>query len=206
MKKFVVVAALLLSYLSNAQNAEPQYSIEAMYGMNSATPPTIQGFSHFDIGARYMWDELWGVKVSYGHDKFDPSLPANGGTTYSRFSVEGVHNLGRTLMVPDYTNGYGNLLAHAGLGYSALTSNINDGVDNIGNVIVGLTPQIYITEQLTFNLDASFILNVTQHFNFDGTYPNNADNAQMSFNGKMFNLSAGFTFYLGKGRSDNDWR
>lgn len=205
MKK-IIIAILLTPFLCFAQAASPQYSLEAMYGLNSGTPPTVQGFSHFDIGARYMWDELWGAKISFGHDKFDPSLPANGGSTYSRFSVEGVHNLGRTLMVPDYTNGYGNLLAHAGIGYASLTSNIHEGVDNIGHVIIGLTPQIFILDELTFNVDASFILNVTQHFEFDGTYPNNSDSAQMSFNGKMFNLSAGFTYYFGKSKSDNDWR
>jgi hypothetical protein len=208
MKNIIAFLTLLVVSVTHAQRDYDQFSIEADYGINAALNPSITGFNHFGIGIRYMLDENWGAKFDYANDRFDPSEGAGAGSDYNRFSLQGVHNLGRTLDLPYMTYDRVNLLAHAGIGYAALKSKSLAGIDNIGHVIVGVTPQLYISESLTLHLDASYVLNFTQHFNFDGNYPEEPFNAgdRPAFNAGMFTASLGLTVYLGRNKSDSDWR
>ncbi|GGB72515.1 hypothetical protein GCM10007424_10570 [Flavobacterium suaedae] len=204
-RKLTFIAMLIVVNFGYSQSKFDQYSLEAGYGMAASGDPSISGFTHFDAGFRYMVDEYWGIKFDFGLDQFRTGSNPELGTDYKRFSVQGVYNLGRTLDLPNMTNGYINALAHGGLGYSSLKSINRNGVDNIGNVIIGITPQVYISDNFAFMMDASFILNFTQHYNFAGEYPDGSptDNA---FTGKMFNLSFGLTYYFGRNSSDVDWR
>ncbi|MGQ2985027.1 hypothetical protein [Flavobacterium sp.] len=197
---------LLIPVLCWCQKPNDQYSIEAAYGMGISGDPGITGFSHYEIGFRYMVDEYWGIKFDHGSDKFRTGDNPELGSNYKRYSVQAVYNLGRSISL---TNGGGkniNLLAHGGLGYSSLTSQTESGTDKIGNVIIGLTPQLYLNRSLALTLDTSFILNMTQHFRFDGIHPPKGDGPLKSFTGKMFNASVGLTYYFGHNKSDADWR
>ncbi|OYQ38036.1 hypothetical protein CHU92_06965 [Flavobacterium cyanobacteriorum] len=212
MKKLVFALALITANL--AAYAQPraydQVSIEADYGFNGSTHnnQTITGINHFGIGFRYMIDDTWGVKFDYANDRF--RLDGNGdeGTDYNRFSLQGVYNLGRTLDIPWNTMDRLNLLLHAGLGYAAITSKMSAGIDNVGHAVAGLTPQIYISEAIAIHIDASYILNFSQHFNFDGSYPPGRilSGDWSGFSAGMFTASAGLTFYIGKSKSKADWR
>lgn len=205
-KRFLSLFILLLSVTSWSQRAMDQYSIEAAYGLGVSGDPGITGFSHYEIGFRYMVDEYWGIKFDFGSDRFrtgnDPEL----GSDYKRYSVQAVYNLGRALDLTNTSAKNINLLAHGGLGYSSLTSQTEPGNDKIGNIIIGLTPQLYLNRSLALTLDTSFILNMTQHFNFDGIHPPKGDGPIKSFTGKMFNASVGLTYYFGRNKSDSDWR
>ncbi|QYJ67350.1 hypothetical protein [Flavobacterium litorale] len=206
MVRKITLLLLLFSFSANAQRGGvDQYSLEAGYGLGISGAPGITEFSHFDVGFRYMVDENWGIKFDFGSDKFRTGNSPELGTDYKRYSIQGVHNLGRTLSLNQYANGYLNLLAHGGLGYSSLKSTTRGGTDNIGNVIVGLTPQVYISESFAFTVDASFILNFTQHFDWDGTYPEGRPNKN-AFTGNLTNISFGITYYFGKNKNRADWQ
>lgn len=207
MKKLFSLLALILSLACWSQRAMDQYSIEAAYGLGVSGDPGITGFSHYEIGFRYMVDEYWGIKFDFGSDKFRTGDNPEIGSDYNRYSVQAVHNLGRTLGLTNSIKTPINLLAHGGLGYSSLKSQISGSTDKIGNVIIGLTPQLYINKSLALTVDASFILNFTQHLNFDGLHPQRNEGEPLkSFTGKMFNASIGLTYYFGRNKSDSDWR
>ncbi len=204
MKKVLTLSAILLSLCAYSQKAFDQYSLEAGYGMGVSGHPTTTGFSHYEIGFRYMVDQFWGLKFDFGSDRFRKD---GLGSDYKRYSVQGVHNLGRTLGLTNGPTKNINLLAHGGLGYSSLSSTTGDGVDKIGNVIIGVTPQLYISRSLALTLDTSFILNFTQHYNFDGLHPVRSEGAGLSsFTGHVFTASVGLTYYFGRNRNDPDWR
>lgn len=179
-----------------------QYSIEAEYGFNSADG--ISGFSHAGGAFRYMINDFWGFKFDYGYDQFRTGSNPEIGTDSHRISVQGVYNLGRKLKFGEFSDGYFNTLLHGGMGYTALQSVQRGGTDNIGNVIVGITPQVWISQSFAVTIDASYIFNFTQHYDFDGNYPNGSP-AGNSFTGNMFTLSAGVTFYFGKNKNRVDF-
>ncbi|WP_146185839.1 outer membrane beta-barrel protein [Flavobacterium album] len=207
MKKLLSLSALLLSLSAWCQKPHDQYSLEAGYGMGISGHPTTVGFAHYEVGFRYMVDEFWGIKFDFGSDSFRMDDNPELGSDYKRYSFQGVHNLGRTLNIANTAGSNINLLAHGGLGYSSLTSVTRGGTDNIGNVIIGLTPQLRLGKSLALTLDTSYILNFTQHYNFDGQHPARPEHTSLkSFTGHLFTASVGFTFYFGKNGSDADWR
>lgn len=204
--KYILQFVLLMSLLPvAAQRPMDQYSLEAGYGLGLGSQPQVSEFGHFEVGFRYMMDDMWGIKFDFGHDGFSPSTPDAGTTNYNRASAHVVHNLGRTLAIPDNTNGRINMLSHAGLGYSALKSSKYSGIDSIGNVVLGVTPQFYLIENLAFHVDASLVINVSQNYELDGTYPN-PNKKYDTFTGTLVNVSAGLTFYFGRNSSNSDWR
>jgi len=196
--------ALLVTTLSVfAQNTEGQYSLEGAYGIGQSGKPSLTG-SHYNFGVRYMFDEYWGIKADFGHDKYRTDLTPETGVNYTRISLQAVENLGRTLGVPDVTAGYINILAHGGIGYSHSKSTVSINDDNMANVIIGLTPQIYLFKNLALQFDASYVVNLSQHFDYDGYY--RFKGAPKSFTGSQLNASVGLILYLGKRESDFDWR
>lgn len=207
MKKFVA-AALLLSFPAWCQQPHDQYSIEASYGLGISGYPGITGFSHYEIGFRYMVDQYWGIKFDYGSDNFRTGDNPELGSDYKRYSIQGVYNLGRALKLTNGAVKNINLLAHGGMGYSSLESSSERGVDNIGHVIVGLTPQLYLNNSLALMLDTSYTINFSQHYNFDGTHPPKPEGstALPAFTSHVFNVSVGLTYYFGKNKSNTDWR
>lgn len=204
MKFKIITLSLLFSAIGYSQRASDQYSVEAGYGLAISGEPSMSEFTHFEGGFRYMADESWGLKFDFGYASFRPDTEAPG-TNYTRISAQGVNNLGRTLNIPALTNNSIGLLAHGGLGLSTLVNPEVSGSDKIGNVILGLTPQLQIAESLALKLDTSIIFNFTQHYNFDGNYPNEGGTLK-SFTGRLFTASFGLTYYFGKNGSKSDWR
>jgi OOP family OmpA-OmpF porin len=214
---------LMLSFTAFSQRSFEQFSIEGGFGFNAATKPSSSGFNHFEGGLRYMWNEYWGAKGDIAFDTFDArmgSFPTNGGaignntnpdaeagTKYYRTSLQLVYNFGRAIYMPDYTNGYVNMLIHGGLGYSVMTSKLDyrPGTDSMGNIIVGITPQIWLSESVALHGDLSAIFNLSQQFEFTGEYPDGSG-PNKTFSSNIFTGSIGITVYLGRNRGDNDWR
>jgi hypothetical protein len=209
MKKTVTFLALALSMSAFSQgpccptggNRFDQLSIEAEYGLNYTRSPIQTDFKHWGIGARYMFNEYWGVKADYANDRFSSDNGRKGtGGLYYRLSAQAVYNIGRTLNLPNLTGGRLNMLLHGGAGYSHL--NIYDDVesDNMGNVILGGTLQLYISERFALTGDVSGVLNFRQQNGFDST------NVGKTYTGKILNASIGLTYYLGRNKGDADWR
>jgi OOP family OmpA-OmpF porin len=96
------------------------------------------------------------------------------------------------------------LLAHLGPQISKLKikEGINAGdMDSDGGFIIGVTPQLKITDRIVLNVDFSYTGNFRQHLNWDGSY---ADNNKNLF-GIMNDLTLGVTYYFGKNKKHADW-
>jgi len=204
----LLIVALLCSVSMYSQRSFGQYSVEAGYGIGISGKPGLTDNAHFNIGGRYMFNEYWGVKGDFGHDEFYND--ADEGVKYNRLTAHAIYNLGRYISLPDATNGYFNVLAHGGLGVGMFKSNSptirpsQRDTDAMGDLILGLTPQFWLSENLALHVDAAYTVHFSQHFNYSGEF--RTPYGPKAFVGGQFNASIGLTLYLGRNRSDNDWR
>lgn len=187
-----------------------KWSIEAATGLQKPGKPAAAGyhtdtpsFGQYSLGARYMMNNRFGVKLSFGYNTFedgDNSLPFK--SDYFRGSVEGVVNLTSLLGFESWTKNIG-LLAHGGVGYSVLKAKepVDKGNDQMMHAIIGITPQIKLSNRIALTTDLSFLTHIRQHYTWDGT----AGNPDIGVGGNLVNLSAGLTFYLGKHGTHADW-
>ncbi|MFP5438758.1 MAG: outer membrane beta-barrel protein [Bacteroidia bacterium] len=210
MKKItLLVFATLLSLTAMAQRHDNQFSLEANYGLGISGKPISTEFTSFSVGGRWMWNDNWGVKGDFGRSTFRYNAPApvrETGTDYNRLSLQIVYNLGRSLNIVDYVDNI-NLLAHAGAGYSwmkPVNVQATDMTDSMGNVIFGLTPQFYISDNISLHADWSYIVNLSQHKDYDGYV--RFDDKLKRFTGGLSTVSVGLTVYFGRNGSDRDWR
>ncbi|RAV28465.1 OmpA family protein [Sinomicrobium soli] len=188
-----------------------KWSIEVNGGVNKPLRPIAGGyftntpdFLHLDLGARYMFNEKFGLKLDFGYDKFESDENSmDFESKYYRVSLQGVANLGRIMNWETWTKTF-NLLGHAGVGYSSLSPDqgpISDDNDAMANVIAGLTGQIRLGDHVALTADVSGIGHALQDYTFDGTNKTST----RGFNGMMMTGSLGLTFYLGKAKQHADW-
>lgn len=100
-----------------------------------------------------MFTNLFGLKLDGAYDVIEnqdgsSSLPFE--TKQYRLGLQGVANLGRIMRFETFTNRL-NLLAHAGIQVSRLepqTGLNKDVAEDNGGVMIGLTPQLRLTDWL----------------------------------------------------------
>jgi OOP family OmpA-OmpF porin len=185
MKKLVLLLSLFVFTSTIAQeevsdqmqsNVFNRWSIDVNGGLSRPTTPFMPGyyvedfsFFHVDLGARYMFNPKFGMKVDFGYDSFEnPSEVLPFKSQYYRANLQGILNLGRALNFEEFTQSF-NIQMHGGLGYSFMTSDKFDGEDNMANVLIGLTGQYKLSERVALNADFTMINNIRQHYTFDGT-------------------------------------
>ena len=229
MKTFYVLTFILVSSLlvqaqkksdTTASKPYKRWSIELGVGQNKPIRPFSTGYyssnpnryfnfgeiKHYEGGVRYMFNPKFGLKLEGAYDQI--KAQSNSGSLafesqQIRLGLQGVVNIGRVLNFESFTSRFG-LLAHAGVQVSKFTPQTGsnkDRTEDNGGVIVGLTPQLRITNWLVFQGDFSVLNNVRQHFNWDGAYAA-VDN---NLTGILYNTSVGFTFYPGKKKIHADW-
>ena len=205
---------MLLCIISlNAQEKNyNQWSVEVEAGVHKVGNKFASGYYEdtpslwgAGLGLRYMFNEKFGAKLDFGYANIQDgknSLPFE--TNYYRTSLQGVVNLGNILDFKSWTNTFG-LLAHAGGGYSAHKpkSPIDfNKSDQMLNFIVGITPQIKLSDRIALTGDLSLMDHVRQSVTWDGTQD---VSAFRGFYGVMVNANVGLTFYLGKKAVHADW-
>lgn len=192
-RKFITISLILSLFLfSNSSNA--QFGIEVNYGLNGVVQPNITNLSHFGGGILYDFNESFGAKLDFGSDKFRSDsdfFQKETGLNITRFSLQATTNISDLI---DPTSLYSpfNLSAHAGGGFSFIKSSEYKGTDNIVNVILGLTPKIKISQGLYFAVDTSVIINLSQHYGFDGQFTYN--DYPNSITGIMYNITGGLIY------------
>lgn len=239
MKKLLL--PLLTLFIANnsvtAQTSEfNKWSVELNGGANKALHNWGEGYSapynflHADAGVRFMINSKFGLKASFGYDNLK-----NGDSSKSfktdiyRYNLEGVINVGRVLSFEEWTNTIG-ILLHAGAGYTTFNfGNFPDRNDDAVNIMVGLTPQIRLSNRIALTLDVTAINNFKQKYTWDGSVRPNDDlkasgtvevdgekgsvNISVPDPSKKFlkhlnpilNTSVGVTFYLGNKPTHADW-
>ena len=160
-------------------------------------------FFNVNLGARYMFNTKYGLKADVGYHDWDAAdNSAEFETNYFRGSLQGVINLGNLVDIKStFLKNFG-VLFHAGAGLSVLNleTPTNDSDWTI-NGIVGLTPQVKLSNRVSLQADVSLISNVSQGYNFDGAQ--NAPNAFLD--GSILTTTIGLAVNLGKKESHADW-
>ncbi|WP_339737145.1 OmpA family protein [uncultured Sunxiuqinia sp.] len=207
---FIALAVLVsgVSYSQNANSDEPDFnhwSIDAGIGLTkpyrnmapgygTATPDFLSG----ELGARYMFNEFFGVKAGLGYNNFQEKDGLMDFTTKQyQFDVQGVVGVGRLLHFETWTQTF-NLLAHAGLGVGWLDyDNISDG-DHVGTAKAGFTGMAKLSDRVSLNIDGSMGYNGRQNRTFDGRVTRNDEPF-------VFTGTIGISYYLGKNETHADW-
>ncbi len=220
MKKIILITFLFTTSLFFGQEESSldynKWSIELGAGLQKPGEPAAPGyhtdtpsFGQYSLGIRYMMNNKYGVRLGFGYNRFEDgdsgiqakSLPFK--SEYYRASLEGVANLKSIFRFDSWSKSIG-LLAHGGFGYSGLKAKEpikKDGMDQMLHLIVGVTPQIKLSERIVLTADLSYLTHIRQHYTWDGTM----NNENLGVGGNLVNLSAGLTFYLGKHDVHADW-
>ena len=214
MKKIIFSLILLGTITLNAQEKNyNQWSVEAEAGVHKSSNPFSPGYFtatpslwQGGLGVRYMMNEKFGIKLDAGYNSIENHDDSQAfETKYFRTSLQGVVNLGNVLDFRSFTNTF-NLLAHGGMGYSVNTPkspNDFDKGDQMLNLIVGLTPQIKLGNNIALTGDLSMVNHIRQSVNWDGTQLVNSGG--FNTNHMLVNASVGLTFYLGNKDIHADW-
>lgn len=219
MKKIILstIMAGALAFSANAQSEFDKWSLEVNGGFNKPMAPLTPGYlsptlnlGHIDFGARYMFNEKFGLKVDYGLGSFkEAEGEASFDTKYYRLNLQGVANLGRIMNFESFSRSFG-LLLHGGAGIGNVNPEenlYNDFTDDVYNFIFGITPQIKLSNNIALVGDISTILNGRQTVSFDGAsvIRPSQDNGFYGANGTWWTGTLGLQFYLGSSEQHADW-
>ena len=179
---------------ANVGTTKPYRNFSSGYG--SSTPGALSG----DIGARYMFNEYFGLRPEFGYNNFTNSTNSQDfNTDYYRLNVQMYSNIGRVLRFENWTNSF-NLLLHAGPGVGHFNYENNPSAsDNVLNFIGGITGQYKLSDKLSLNMDLSSLVNFRHNVAFDGVTHNDKGTSFIA------NGTVGISYNLG-GKSDYaDW-
>ena len=210
------VMTILLSLGVNAQDYN-KWSIDASGGVSILSS---SGFSEgyfasvpnvwtTNGGIRYMFNNKFGLRLGGGFDQLQHAGNSpKFATRIWNVNIQGVANLGRVLAFEEFTKNIG-LLGHFGVGYGYMTSKSFKGVDNLGIITFGITPQVRLSDRVTLLLSGTFNWYLTQHYTFNGESltkdPNVTPMRNVNFQGLNFTATAGLQIALGKKQVHADW-
>ena len=210
------VMAILFSLGVNAQDYN-KWSIDAGAGVSILSSSGLsEGYNTpfpnlwtMNGGIRYMFNNKFGVRVGGGCDQLNQAGNSpKFATRIWNVNVQGVANLGRVLAFEEFTKNIG-LLGHVGVGYGYMTSKNFKGVDNLGIITFGLTPQVRLSDRVTLLLSGTFNWYLTQQYTFNGENltkdVNMTPMRHVNFQGLNFTATAGLQIALGKKRVHADW-
>lgn len=208
MQKVGLVVVLLSTMMSFGQKNFNRFSVETglgyvipskLYGDDLNKDINFSGFDHFDIGVRYMIKSNFGVKVNYARVTISKD---NLGVSYNAINAAAVYNVGSLFDLNRMTNERIGLLGRVGVGLSYGKPSSIDDTDRTGTATIGLTPQIKITEQVSFYGDLAYAVRFKQHYGFDGVVLHDDLSAEV---GKAATISFGLMLNLGDKVKHADW-
>lgn len=222
--KFLLISFLSVFFWTTSSGqvitSYNKFSVEASGGFHIPVTPLdgintsdYIGFKQFQAGARYMINSKFGLKAFFATNRFDGGEsgpnPFDDGkeidyhNTFTRIGIEGVVNLGDLFkMGPRYLEKNG-ILFHggAGLTYSA-PATVPGKTDRMGILVFGLTPQRKLSDKFAIFVDATYVVNLKQHYAYNGV-PLNANMDAVV--GGFLSLNFGLTYYLGGNKDHADW-
>lgn len=208
-KGLFVFVFILTSLLVQSQERFNQFSIEASTGYTSPISPYLKnyksnfsGVTHINFGIRYMINENFGLRAEYANDRFENDPGGKIGTYFNRFGAQGVYNVGKIIGLPYLASENIGLLVHGGVGYTSSKPIGAVYYERIGSAILGITPQLKITNRISFFTDFSIVNNFKQHYRFDGSLISPDYKPVV---GSHYNITFGVMFYFGNNNYHADW-
>jgi hypothetical protein len=216
MKNSALVLFIFVTSFTIAQSTNfNKFSIETSYGINHPLAPKeilrsfdgidaadFSEFKHFDLGARYMVNSVYGVSLKFAYDRFQYD-GSNLATSFYRVGAEAVVNVSKLLNTSFNRRRTVEIQAHGGVGLSLVQSKANPEIDRIGNIILGIRPMFKISNSIALTTDLSYIVNIRQHYGYGGEsfFSSEPD----GLTGGFINFSVGLNFYFGEKRFHADW-
>jgi outer membrane protein OmpA-like peptidoglycan-associated protein len=217
MKKFIITLAFasalttVNAQVKNEKSTKTEFnkwSIELSGGVNKPQRPMSSNYFTstpspyvVDLGARYMFNNKFGLKADFGYNSFTgKNNSIDFDTKYYRADIQAVANLGRIMSFETWTNTIG-LLGHAGFGLAQLEDENSSVKDRMGNFMAGITGQIRLSNRIALTGDFTTIFTAAQDHTFDAASNSNT----RGFSGIIFNGTVGLTVYLGKNEKHADW-
>ena len=207
--KNITALFILISSVTFSQTNFNKLSLELSSGYSGVIKPYLtryksgfSGFKNINIGGRYMFTEKIGVRIEYVNDRFINDEDIKAGTYFNRYGIQGIYNLGKDLDIPYLTNEKIGLLTHAGIGYTTSKPKRADFTEQIGSIIIGITPEFKINNKIALFTDVSSVINMKQHYRYDGSLFSDDYKATTGYH---FNVSFGIMIYLGEEKYHNDW-
>lgn len=204
---FLTLFLITGTFHSNAQDYD-HWAIDLGFGVHQVGAPLSAGYSanvlgQGSLGARYMFNEKFGLRLDLGYNKFSESKNTTPfSSNYYRASIEGVVNMGNILNFKTWTNRF-NLLLHGGAGVAILNTiaPVKTGDDVINTLNFGITPQFQISNRIALFLDLSSVINYNQARTFNG----GAVTQNRETNIALFNTSIGLSIAFGRNRQLADF-
>lgn len=213
----IVFTTAGFSQSSDSTSGYNKWSVDVMIGVNKPISPFapgyystdpekwthIGGFRHYNAGARYMLSETFGVRLDFMYDHYkNVGKSREFYTRQQTLAVQGVINLGRIFEFPEFTSRIG-LLGHLGMHvnyFEVMDGDFKGTREKDGGFILGVLPQLKITENLIFLTNLGYQLNIRKHLTWDGTAGTNNN-----LTGSKVTLSAGLSLAFGKHKVHADW-
>jgi hypothetical protein len=211
MKRILTLFILAASMSFGQEVSINKWSIDGALGFNNSIRPFSHGYSNsyinlFSIngGARYMFNNNFGVKADLGFDKFkNGKTSLDFSSSLLKGSFKGVMDLGNILDFYTFSPSL-SFITYGGFGFGALSGEkfaLLKGADNLYFLTVGFMPQLKINDKMSLYLDASLYRHGKQGYNFDFMGLNLSEK-ETAINS---NLLIGMSFYVGKSPYHLDW-
>ena len=181
MKNYLLLAIFFAFsiFAITAQEQEKTFmqhvSLDASGGYNVPVSSTFKdfngsdfaGFRNLNLGANYDLNNMWGLRFTYGLNSFKDKNDSSLGLTIHKFMAEGTFNIVQFIEMQD--NPF-EVVGHTGIGVSLGKSSTSDDIDKMGTFQVGLMPMYRISNNLSVLFDATYVVNMSQNFNYNGVY------------------------------------
>jgi hypothetical protein len=148
------------------------------------------GFRSFYLGANYHLTDLMGLRFSYANNAFEDKDDSSMGLTLHKFMAEATINIIQFIEIQPLDL---EVVGHAGFGASLGKSSLSSDIDKMGNFQIGLMPKYQITDNFSIHLDATYVVNIRQNFNYNGL-PAFQDNRHVTGEYFVFNAGVGVSF------------
>lgn len=216
MKKILLITGLVCG-TAFAQDNFNKLSVDFGYGwkkhFSDAGEANLIHPLNLDLGARYMLNNNFGLRLDLGYSKYKNSnfssgvfekgeSPVEFNSNYTRFTLSAVANVGHVLNFESFTNRFG-LLAHAGTGFAfnSRSKDLGKRLDKTSNFKAGLTLQAKATQKLAFYLDFSSYVELHGHWTADL----DQKLSRGTFDLGAYMLSVGVNYYIGGAENHADW-
>ena len=210
MKKLLLLLAMTPALMTGQEVDYNKWSVSLDAGANkffrTINPGFISdtpGFVTLNAGVRYMINPKIGIMGDVGFSNLensDDSAPFE--NQYYRGSLQLVSNLTNVWGIRNTWWKNAGLLFHFGAGISLnnVESPQNDDIDWLGNLIIGLSPQLKLSERVSLKGDVSLVGHVLQNLGWEGRRINTE-----FLDGGLITTSLGLEIALGKKAKHADW-
>ena len=203
MKNLIISVFTIVLFATQMQGQDRFWNktaLEVSYGYAIPLSPTknitasdYNSFVNFQAGVNYQIDDLWGVRLTYAYQDFENKNNKNLGVHYNKFMAEATFNVLKAIYRFDsYLSARKfELQLHGGVGGSLAKRKHDKASNNMLNLQVGLKPIVAISKRVNLFLDATYVVNFNQAYEFSGASING------STTGGYLGVNAGIQVKLG---------